>query len=120
MTAGLYVDYFGTGQLENAFHPTLQVCYMQGSITLPVINLSSNGDGSYRFTLPAGLNNPFLYCDHIPNVGTYFQFVSGSTWDLIFIGTKYLDKHLGMQDYWSNPVVTANSGIKVYYGGYRG
>lgn len=121
MAAGLFVDYFGTGELENAFHPTLQVCYLQGSLLVPPINLDERtSTGSWRFALPEGLTNPFIYCDRLDNASSYFRFVSGNTWDLHIVGHDFIDKYIGRTHNWSNPINKPSRDIYVRFGGYRG
>lgn len=121
MKAGLLVDYFGTGELVSAFHPTLQICYMQGSIQVPPINLDNgNSTGRYRFDLPSGLQNPFLYFDKIHNASSYFRYVSGDTWDLYIVGDDYVDSAVGRRHNWSNPINPADKDYRIHFGGYRG
>ena len=128
--AGLLVDYFGNGNLVDAFHPTLQMCYVQGRVKVPEMNLPSNSIGYFDFELPASITNPFLWCDRITRLyadnvyrvvaNTYFTRIAGSTtkWRLNVVGQDFLNPTLAHS--WINPVIKNDDSIYVNYGGYRG
>lgn len=129
--AGLYVDYFGNGNIVEAFHPTLQMCYIQGKILIPEINLDDNSSSAYfDFDIPSGIQNPFLYNDAIlreydngsisVNASTYYRRLSDTRWRIYFVGHDYIDKYLGRRHFWTNPIVSAVTPRYIYYGGYRG
>lgn len=121
-TAGIFVDYLGSENLTDIFHPTLQVCYLQGTIDVPSITLTDpEGFGSFEFNLPPTLTNPFLSVDEIYNCDTYFEQVSGSKWVLKIIGQGILRKDLRgqFQKTWRVPANQPGE-VKIRYGGFRG
>ena len=122
MTAGVFVDYLGDGNLTEIFQSSLQLCYMQGEIGLPTFTPNSQGRYVYRFSLPSGLTNPFIYTDANavnPNIDTYFIKVSATEWDLHLESSRYISKPLQRVVIRWLTTVNANE-IKIYYGGYRG
>lgn len=120
MPANIYVDYNGSGRLVSAFHPTLQVCYMQGKILLPEITADSDGVAEYSFYLPSGLTNPFLTVDKITSTDYYFEQIYSTNWKVYFRGKKALINATGReQNLYRTPMVAANS-TYIRYGGYRG
>ena len=120
MTAGIFVDYLGNGVLEEIIHPTLQLCYMQNKILVPQIAGSNNRYASYRFTLPADLTNPFMYCTVGNNIEYYFKKVDSTTWDIFFVGKRFLDTATGSTSYSTSLPMIVASTTYIYYGGYRG
>lgn len=131
MTAGLFVDYFGTGKLESAFHPTLQVCYMQGKLLIPPLNINpSTGSVKYQFDLPVGLKNPFIYVDRITRYSdatgfwslqadTYLTKISENRWELTIVGIVMYQNGTKI-NVWTNPICREIDQVYIHYGGYRG
>lgn len=123
--ANIYVDYNGSGSLDPLFHPTLQLCYMQGSIDVPALAPDSSGGASWEFNLPSALTNPFLYCDTFKGATYSFVKISATRWKLVVLGSRgiYGDPIMansqGPYIAYSNPLNKAGE-IKIYYGGYRG